>query len=1104
MTTHTIPPILRHIHRLIGTARTLAGARLKVMLGLCLLAGSSWFGFPTLSAQSGQDQLPSVTLPRVTVKANLKADESVKRANKGPRDVNPKAIADDPTVKWDYPIVYVRVPRDPLGKYRNKNTNAGVWSADVSFFDRMPAGGDLVVLHPNGREEVLVAAGDGCVADPCVSFDAEWVYYAYFHDMKNVCPPGSGSYGPHAGADIYKVHVKTRKIVRLTQQLFTPNTGVADWSKDYQTRTKGKSHFPFGVLNTGPCPLPGGKVMFTSNRNGFRSVKKEKTAMQLFVMDDDGGNVEEVGHLNLGGALHPVVLKDGRVMFSSLENQGSRRTVGTAWAIWTIHPDGTNWAPLASGYYMSLHFQSQLSDGGVVVNNYYAGKNQGLGTFMKLPAPAAQGSSPGDYPPFGPAYRRDPRNQHSISGEAVGFGTFTPHGIEKLTRFADAADNQGWPNILGTALKDPAAPRMGHFIHPSGAPDNHLLAVWSPGSAHPSFLPATDTGLYLIKGGKAIDEPGQMLLIKNDPNYNEQWPRALVSYKRIYGVEEPARLPTLANDGKRCPHLPEGTPFGLVGTSSLSRRESYPDGVVPPGKVTAQYAGGKDPFQGLGGYFPPGSGSLNWISQGADAGRYGNDDIWGIRILIQEPTTHSAAVPTRFRNIGEERLRIVGEFPVRKFNGTTQPTDPNGHPDTSFLAKIPAQVAWTFQTLDNNGMVLNMAQTWHQIRPGEIRHDCGGCHAHSQKPTQFERTAAARADYQPWDLTRQTPLFTHKARDQSGRKWDANGQTGVRFQNGIKNVEYFRDVKPIFERSCAACHTDKTALKVRTGTRGGCGGVTPPLPPREPRRTGKPLVDLVLDRNEPSGDARLPETYHRLVHWFSPDGGGPSASYYVWKFQSRRSLLIWKIYGRRLDGWNNEEIPQPSAEAQARQGHRYFDGLYKGSVMPPPEAVAGTYTAPDGRKIKVAPLSDEDRLTLVRWVDLGCPIDLAYDPAHPERRGQGGWMMDEQRPTLTLTYPKTGVNEPLTRLLVGMHDYDTGLDLDSFAVVADFPLDGVPAGQNLAGKFRPKPDGVWELRLGTPIKDLPRGKLTVSVKDRQGNVSRLERTFSVAGPAARE
>ncbi len=49
--------------------------------------------------------------------------------------------------------------------------------------------------------------------------------------------------------------------------------------------------------------------------------------------------------------------------------------------------------------------------------------------------------------------------------------------------------------------------------------------------------------------------------------------------------------------------------------------------------------------------------------------------------------------------------------------------------------------------LDRNGLVLTMAQTWHQVRPGEVRTDCGGCHAHSQLPLEFERTAAGRAGY---------------------------------------------------------------------------------------------------------------------------------------------------------------------------------------------------------------------------------------------------------------------------------------------------------------------------------------------------------------------
>ena len=998
---------------------------------------------------------------------------SGKPKGKGSFDIAVPKVSTDPTIKYDYDIVYVRTPRKGNAPHSSR------WP-DASLPLNVDAGGDLMLLHPDGSEERLVAGGKGSVTDPFVSFDGRWVYYSRFEDLK-----GRKGHGG-AAADIYKIHVKTRKVVRLTHQEFTPNTGAANWSRDYRTPEPGKTTQPYPVCNLGPCPLPGGRVMFTSNRNGFEMPRGNNMGFdipfQLFVMDDDGNNVEMIGHLNIASALHPVVLEDGRVMFSSLEDQGFRNDLD--WGIWSIHPDGTRWGPIVSAYGGSaFHFQTQMSDKSLVVAFYYGGKNEGFGTLVKLPP-----QPPADTPAFGPAYRGDPRNGAQIAD--IGMRGFKPYGMESLTRFAHGGD---WPALSSVPGKDDA-PRMGKFTQPSGAPDNHVLCTYSPGNAH--FHSAhtvkrrdetlLDSGIYLIKGGKPIDEPAQLFLIKNDPKYNEQWPRALVPYKRTYGVEEPKKLAPLKNDGKLSKHLPEGTPFGLVGASSLYKRESFPNGIVRKGEVTATWPGkGKVPYRNWD--------EGNWDRQGADAGLYANDQIHAVRILAMEPTTARRNGPKAgrlFYNHARERLRILAEIPVRKFDSGKQPIDPDGNPDTSFLAKIPADTPFTFQTLDRNGMVLNMAQTWHQVRPGEIRNDCGGCHAHSQKPTPFGDTAAAGPKYEVFDAVTRTPLLTAKKRDESGRQWDTRDETGLRFEKGVKDVEFHRHVKPILDRSCVACHT---------------------------RKAEEPAGNLVLDDDQLRRDHiahSVPGTYYRLasdpkaLFGHKPVGGsgwgeGMRKSRYVWAFQSRRSLLIWKLFGARLDGFSNDDHPMEAVPGDPRtlqlkgkrveltpQNRSHADVGYTGGIMPPPKAVKAG---------KVKPLSDEDRLTLVRWIDLGCPIDLDYDPARPRERGHG-WMLDDTRPTLTLTHPRAGANPPLTRVLVGMHDYYTGLSPESFQVVADFEIDGKAAGHDLAANFKERSKGVWEWVLTGPFADLPKGKLTVSVKDRQGNVTRIERTFSVAGP----
>src|SRR6267378_768462 len=129
------------------------------------------------------------------------------------------AIASAAAVPYD--VVYVRQPR-----YGNA-TNT-IWP-EVFHPARIDPGADLMLLHANGSEEVLVAGGNGSVTDPFISFDGQWCYYVLFPDLRPGALNGQRGDLPYEGCDIYKIQLQTRQIVRLTFQEFTPNTGAGKW-----------------------------------------------------------------------------------------------------------------------------------------------------------------------------------------------------------------------------------------------------------------------------------------------------------------------------------------------------------------------------------------------------------------------------------------------------------------------------------------------------------------------------------------------------------------------------------------------------------------------------------------------------------------------------------------------------------------------------------------------------------------------------------------------------------------------------------------------------------------------------------------------------------
>lgn len=943
----------------------------------------------------------------------------------------PLSITPEPIAPGDvlYPIVFAQAPRFIPSGNPQKPLIGSRW-AEFGHPVAVNPGTHLMLRNVDGSLELLVNGGAGAVQDLCVSFDGTTVFYTLFH---------TASAEPNKdGADIYKIHVPSRQITRLTTQTWATNQG----------ETPGT-----GVYNMHPCPMPGGKVVFVSNRHGYLPpVKSYPTQVtQLFVMDEHGDNVEPIGHLNLGSALHPTVLTDGRILFSTLENMALRNNI--LWGIWSIWQDGSVWAPIVSAFAgpsapPGFHFQTQLSDGRILVEKYYNQNQKGFGTFYTIPQFPAVGQVA-----FGPGNYTVPEN--TLTGFIDKFPDqmpYTPTGMWPLTTFTRRGDDRpGLPMIAD----DPRSLRVGKVTHPSGAPGNKLLLVWSPGLIGGSSGTVSDdmdqtpinSGIYLANTWEHISDPGKHLkTVLSDPASNLQWPRALVPYQQIYGVEAPA---VLVAPQEMTATLPEGTPYGLVGTSSLYKRESAPLGMVTAPSVTSVTPPGLE--------FNTNQGpKWNWMAQGADAGKYGNDEIHAIRLVTFEPNQFTKTPSVlllgekfypEYWNHGSERLRILGEVPVRD-GKPVGVLDPDGNPDTSFLAKIPADVAFTFQLLDTHGLVLTTAQTWHQVRPGEKRNNCGGCHAHNQQPTNEKDTFS------------EDPAYIISTLEQN------------------RLIEFTRDIKPIFDRACVRCHN---------------------LAMNKPG--GLVLDDTSVVRNLPGTYARLADSRGtneplRLEKsganaWILRQGeNGQKASHWVWKYQSRRSLLLWRLFDQRLDGYTNATIPGgfwPPNDPRRQQIE-----LGAGQVMPPPEwpLYDGDidWAPPAGVPSHKEMLSDDERRTIAAWIDTGatyCATERACQDSMP--------------PTVRVTSPQAGKNEGWARILLGMVDVGSGLNLASLEVVADVAIDGVAAGTNLASRFTALTGGRWEWVFSQPMPLLPRAVLVVRVKDKIGNGREVRRVFHVEG-----
>lgn len=809
----------------------------------------------------------------------------------------------------------------------------------------------------------------GAVLTPLVSFDGQYLFYSFCPDLSPAGVNRFRDHLPYAGCDIYRKHLATGVITPITTQaLWHPSEGITTWStRPDRADPPGTAYLGYGIISSGPVELPNGDVFFTSNLNGFDIIKGfARPSTQGYIWHKDTETVEQVWFPPTM-VLDPIILSQtGEIAFATLENS-LPDAKPHRWAIWRSTPFGADWGPLFSATMEgphTRHFHTEHQNR-LCSTSYYITNNSGLGTIICRPL--YFGTTP-TQPEFGsPVARLNPKIP--MGSQQIQWA-YTPTGTVSLTP---------WAHTFDRAADEVSGKRVGKVGFPWAAPDG-ILVSYSPGPANyamrPTNQPSPQLGIYLIPDGAVTDSPADLRLVYDDPQRNEFMARAVVPYRAIYGMDTPKAQPTRApNDGTQHPLLPAGTPYGIVGSSSVWSRESC------GGQWTPSWECAK-PI-----YSIDDGGHSNRAWQGVDTYKFANADIAALRIIVQGGVSHLTYGPgasgyaytsTFAAQAGNERLHVLGDVPLYKRDSNTGVTlmDPMGNPDTSWKARIPCAMSFGFSLVDSEGMALTQPGTWHQIACGQVQTNCLGCHVHFGPGLPWDQVAAGQPGYVPHDLT-QVQLWTK---------------------------EWYRDIKPIVDAKCVACHNPvQNAGKLDLQT--------------APKTYGLPFNWYVLAK-DPHGELSGVPPISTYVG---------RASRYIAKMAAAESPLAWVVAGKRLDKVHNSARPTDEPPGNAAS---LPPGLHRSLVDIDLRPAVVTAHASVG-------LTPAEVQSIIHWIDIGTPVDIDV---------KRGWLVQEIKPVIAWGDTPAG-------LFLGLRAIGSSLNMASLQITRD----GQPETATALG------DGRWSL-----------------------------------------
>ena len=315
-----------------------------------------------------------------------------------------------------------------------------------------------------------------------------------------------------------------------------------------------------------PAYLPNGKIIFCSNRPGYRDEYERRPVEVLHIMNADGSDIEQIS-FNMSDDFDPLVLRDGRIAWTRWEHHGTINR----FPLFFTHPDGQSTFLHFGNHRRNFWHARELENGKLVaIMSNRVQVDRGALVLLNSDVTAGDEDQDGDYINLTP--------QISISGDTTSFKYPFPLPDGRLVvSYAPLGHDAG---DYGLYTIDRNGGNLSLLYNDPNS--NELDAVVVAPRPKPQVIPekrnsSATTGVFVNQNvynrqrrdGQQIPGPGevkQVMIVEAVPQLSRER-NGLTSFesKRILGTAP------VYEDGSFAIEVPANTPFSINLLDSLGR-----------------------------------------------------------------------------------------------------------------------------------------------------------------------------------------------------------------------------------------------------------------------------------------------------------------------------------------------------------------------------------------------------------------------------------------------------------------------------------------------------------------------------------------------------